>query len=91
MKLEDIAKHELIGLMTTITESTNKSQKGIKGKIIDETKHTIKIQTKNGTKTIQKKNITIEIEVENKKIRINGKVIEGKPEERVKGVKKWKM
>ncbi|MBT4151278.1 ribonuclease P, partial [Candidatus Woesearchaeota archaeon] len=35
--------HELIGEEIVVVDATNPSLKGIKGKIIDETKHTLKI------------------------------------------------
>ncbi|MGL4669145.1 MAG: ribonuclease P protein component 1 [Methanobacteriaceae archaeon] len=39
----NIFRHELIGLYVKVIESSNKSLIGIKGKVIDETKKTIKI------------------------------------------------
>lgn len=72
-------RKELIGKKIKIIESKNKTNKGIKGKVIDETKNTITIDDKK----FIKKNITFEID---------GKIIEGKdimfrPEERIKKVK----
>lgn len=83
-KIKDVIRHELIGIKTEIVESTNKSQEGLTGTIVDETKHTIKIQTKNGEKTIQKKNVTIQVKFEEKTIKIKGEMLEGRPEERIK-------
>jgi ribonuclease P protein subunit POP4 len=81
---KDVARQELIGKNAKITESTNKTQNGINGKIINETKNTITIETKKGNKIIQKNNITIDIKTDNKIIRIKGKKIEGRPEDRIK-------
>ena len=79
-KLKDIIRDELMGLKTEIIDSENKSNIGIKGKIIDETKHTIIIQAKGKRKRLFKNNITLKI---NKQV-INGKLLLGKPKERIK-------
>jgi len=47
MKLtpHNIIHHELIGLDTEVVDSTNSSLTGIRGKIVDETKHMFIIET----------------------------------------------
>jgi len=77
-------KGEFIGRTIKITDSKNKTNEGIEGKIIDETKNTITIQTKNGRKKLIKTNITFTMEINNQKITINGKEIQAAPEERIK-------
>lgn len=47
----------MIGAHVHITKAKNKSIVGIQGTIIDESKHTIKINTQHGTKTIIKEHI----------------------------------
>ena len=42
----------MIGSKIKIIESKNKTLIGLKGKIIDQTKNTIKLETKEGTKKI---------------------------------------
>lgn len=69
-----------IGEETIITDSANETLIGIKGRIIDETKHTFKIQTKEKIKTVLKKNSTFKIR--NKEIK--GETIEKKPQDRIK-------
>ena len=54
-KPTNIIKHELIGLTVKVTKSKNKNVVGIQGKIIDETRETIKIRTTIGEKIIIKK------------------------------------
>jgi RNase P/RNase MRP subunit p29 len=71
---------ELIGLDAEVIGSQNKANTGIKGKITDETRNTLKI----GGKTILKKDVTIEIEKDGKKITIEGKKLTKNPEERIK-------
>lgn len=75
-----VKRGELAGKHATVTESANKSEIGISGKITDETRSTITIRTKKGDKRIIKRNATIEI----CGIRIRGAEIEMAPEERVK-------
>jgi len=71
---------ELIGSEAEITKSKNKSLVGIKGKIIDETKNTIKIKTKNQEKMILKNHVTIKIDGNE----IKGEKLLGRPEDRIK-------
>ncbi len=53
---KNLVRHELISLKVKIKESTNPSQVGIEGKVIDETFKTLKIETKKREKTIPKEN-----------------------------------
>ncbi|MBW2996073.1 ribonuclease P protein subunit [Candidatus Woesearchaeota archaeon] len=80
LNVKDIAKREIIGLETEIIDSKNKSNIGIKGKIIDETKSTIIIKDKKAKKRLLKNNITLKIN----NITIKGKLLQGKPKERIK-------
>ena len=80
LNVKDIAKREIIGLETEIIDSKNKSNIGIKGKIIDETKSTIIIKDKKAKKRLLKNNIILKIN----NITIKGKILQGKPKERIK-------
>ena len=73
---EKLFKENLIGKYAKIETKTNKFE----GKIFLETKNTIKIETKNGKKTIIKKNATITI---NDK-QIKGEKITKRTEDRIK-------
>ncbi|MBT6774554.1 ribonuclease P protein subunit [Candidatus Woesearchaeota archaeon] len=75
--------HELIGEKIEIIRSKNNSNVGIKGKVIDETKMTLKIKWGEKVKTLLKNNITFKI-VRNEQI-IIGQEIMKRPEERIKG------
>jgi ribonuclease P protein subunit POP4 len=70
----------LIGKIAEITDAKNRSLVGIKGKIIDETKNTITIETEKKEKKIIKNQVTIKI---NEKV-IEGKKITKRIEERLK-------
>ena len=45
---QNLIHHELIGLEAEVIYSTNNTQIGIKGKVIDETKNTMKIEMDSG-------------------------------------------
>lgn len=68
----NIASHELIGLHTEITWSSNSQIIGLNGTIKDETKSMIMIGTKNGTKMIAKSNNDWKFTIDNKEIILNG-------------------
>ena len=51
---QNILRHELIGLHITVEQSPNKYDEGISGVIIDETRNTLRINTGNGIKCLEK-------------------------------------
>lgn len=51
---ENITRHELIGLETSIVKSDNPQVIGLHGKIIDETKSMFTIETSTGVKHMSK-------------------------------------
>lgn len=82
----NLIRHELIGLDVRIVKSTDPTQKGLKGKIIDETYNTFKIETKEGKeKIIPKKNSTFVFTLSSgEKIEVEGRLLVGRPEDRIK-------
>jgi len=84
MKTKDILRHELIGLEIKVTDSENKDNIGISGKIIDETKETVVIEHENKKKSLFKKNIKFETKVNNQTIIVNGKKLQNKSFKRIK-------
>lgn len=83
MNAKDLIRHELIGLDIEVVKAKNTSLIGIKGKIIDETKNTITIQNKK-MKKILKDQAVFNIKVENKVFQVDGKLLVGRPEDRIK-------
>ncbi len=71
---------EIIGKTIKVVESKNKSNVGMEGKVIDETKKTILVKTKKGQKKLLKSNITIMINHQ----KIKGQQLMKRPEERIK-------
>lgn len=84
MKIKNVTKYELIGLDIKIVRSKNKDLLGLKGRIIDETKNMLIIQSNNQIKKIIKDQITLELKMNNKLMQIDGKLLVGRSEERIK-------
>ncbi|MBD3312086.1 ribonuclease P protein subunit [archaeon] len=75
-----VKKLNLIGKKVKIVSAANKALKGIKGRIIDETKNTLTIETEDKIKKVLKKEVKLRI---NTAI-IDGEELIGRPEERLK-------
>lgn len=88
---KNIVLHELIGLQAEVIDTKEKSQKGIKGKVIDETKNMLIIQTKDGEKKIPKKISRFKFIADKTIFIVNGQEIAFRPYERLeKGLKYYK-
>lgn len=83
---QNIFRHELVGLTVEVAESTHSGYKGIKGKVVDETKNTIKIEDEKGKEKIIPKKVAIfHFKLpDGRKVEINGKIIAVRPEIRIK-------
>jgi len=81
---KDVIKSELIGTTIKIVDSKNPSLIGKEGKIVDETKNSFKIAHKNKIKVILKDQIIFEIKINGQAIKVDGKSLVGRPEDRVK-------
>lgn len=83
MTRKRIFLYELIGKEVIVIDSPNSSIKGIMGKVIDETKETLKIRTSNNKEvTLLKKAITFKLLRDG--VIIHGKEITTRPEDRLK-------
>ena len=82
---QNLVRHELIGLEIEIKESKNPSQVGLKGRVIGETYSMLEIETAKGEKNIPK-DITIFIFTlpNGTKVQVDGKLLIGRPEDRIK-------
>ncbi|MCL2687667.1 MAG: ribonuclease P protein component 1 [Methanobrevibacter sp.] len=81
----NIFYHELIGLYCEVVKSSNDFLIGISGKIIDETKKTISIETDNGIKMIPKNVSIFHFLLPNEEwVEIDGKILVNRPEDRIK-------
>ncbi|MDD5332045.1 MAG: ribonuclease P protein subunit [Candidatus Nanoarchaeia archaeon] len=90
MSLKDILKKELIGLEIEVTASNNKSLIGKSGKIIDETKQTITIQSKNKKIKLIKSQIKMKTKYNNQTVEIDGNLLVNRPEDRIKKIRSLK-
>ncbi|MFQ5476211.1 MAG: ribonuclease P protein component 1 [Nitrosopumilus sp.] len=83
--MNNITSHELIGLHTEITQSSNPQIIGLNGRIVDETKSMFKINTENGTKSIAKSENSWKFSIEDNDIVIDGSKITKRPFDRIGG------
>jgi len=83
---QNIFRHELIGLSVLITESSNSDLIGIKGKVVDETKNTIKIEKINGDEVLIPKNVATFhfILKDGNVVELEGRILMARPEDRIK-------
>ena len=72
---DNIASHELIGLDTKITASSNSQFIGLNGTIIDETKSMFKISTPLGIKLIPKEINEWKFSIGEHQVTLDGKTI----------------
>jgi len=81
----EILQEEFIGLEAKILESENPSYVGISGTVIDETRNTLVLLHSNGRKVILKELSVFHFRLPDGTIvKIDGKAIVGRPEDRVK-------
>jgi ribonuclease P protein subunit POP4 len=81
---ENITRHELIGLDTRISKVSNRSQKTIEGKIVDETRNTVTLRHRGADKTIAKGEASFIFNLDGTFLEVEGKTLIGRPEDRVK-------
>ena len=85
IKPENILRHELIGLKTIIARSSNTFLVGISGRIIDETRNTVKLNTGKGVKVIPKGAAVFRFGLSDGSIvEVEGAKLVGRPENRMK-------
>ncbi|MGM0770632.1 MAG: ribonuclease P protein component 1 [Halobacteriota archaeon] len=90
--------HELIGLVTEIIESTNPTLYNIKGKVVDESRNMLVIETEDmNEKKVPKMGSTFIFHLpshsadQDQRVKINGKLLLSQPENRVKNIRKIRM
>ncbi len=83
---QNLVRHELIGLKVKVENSSDPTQKGISGRVIDETYNTLKIETKDGSeKTVIKENCIFVFTLPNKtKVQVDGTLLVSRLEDRIK-------
>ena len=87
---KNILKHELIGLEASIITSNDQSLLNLTGRIVDETRNLIKMETNKGIKKVPKNIIRLRLILPNKEmVNIQGSLLVGRPEDRIK--KRWRF
>ncbi|MHA2395330.1 MAG: ribonuclease P protein component 1 [Candidatus Thorarchaeota archaeon] len=87
MKLtpQNIVKHELVGLSTHIVESKDPNHVCRKGVILGESKEMIQLSTETGTVSVPKGICVFDMTLpDDTVVRINGGLLRGRPEDRMK-------
>ena len=92
MKIQpaDIVRSELIGLEAEVTQASNESLIGLRGLIIDETKNTLSIEREGVEKKVIKSQVMLNILFDGQTFQIDGKVLVGRPEDRLKKIRRLK-
>jgi len=81
----NILKREFIGIESTISQSSHFDYIGLHGKIIDETKNTFTILHKSKPKNIIKNSAIFRFKFyDGQTVEINGNLLVGRPEDRLK-------
>ena len=81
----EIVQHEFIGLMAKVVNSTNPCNVGIKGRVIDETRNTFVLLHDGVEKRIIKETSVFHfIYPDGTVVEIDGKLLVGRPEDRIK-------
>ena len=86
---KNIVLCELIGMKVKVVKHKDKKQKGINGKVIDETKNTLVINSSNGIRRIIKANAVFRFYVGKKSFLVDGNEINFRPEERIEKAMKY--
>ena len=74
--IDNIAVHEMIGLKTVISASSNSQITGLTGTIVDETKSMFTIKTEKGVKIIPKKQNTWKVFSDGEEFTFSGDLLE---------------
>jgi ribonuclease P protein subunit POP4 len=90
--------HELIGLVTEIIGSTNPKLNNIKGRVVDESRNMLVIETEDmEEKMVPKQGTTFLFHLpshsadQDQRVKIDGKLLLSQPENRVKNIRKIRM
>ncbi len=81
---QNVLRHELIGLDVLVSGAANPLHKGISGRIVDETKNMLAIQTGRGIRRIPKMHSTFRVRLPGSElVEIDGSVMVLAPERRI--------
>jgi ribonuclease P protein subunit POP4 len=88
----NILRHELIGLPVEVVHASNPAQQGIAGRIVDETRNMVVIETSRGTKKIEKAHATFRLTVpDGTVVDVSGSALVSQPEKRITKASKTRV
>ena len=87
----NLVRHELTGLEVKVVESTNPSQAGLSGKVVDESRNILTIETPKGVRNLPKQDCTFSFHIPSGEwVRVDGRLLLARPEDRIKKkLSKW--
>ncbi len=81
---QNVLRHELIGLDILVSGAANPKQRGLSGRVIDETKNLLVIETPKGVRRIPKVHSTFVVRLPGREtVEIDGSVMVLAPEKRI--------
>jgi len=81
---QNILAHELIGLDVLVAAASNPSHRGISGRIVDETKNMLAIETTYGIRKVPKQHSIFRLSLpDNRIVEIDGSAVMLAPEKRI--------
>ncbi|HDR53512.1 MAG TPA: ribonuclease P protein component 1 [archaeon] len=95
MTSRDILADELIGLRASVATCTDPGKAGLRGKIVDETKNLLILETEKGEKRVPKAESVFVFDYKGKKVKVDGRLLVSRPEDRIKKasglLRKWRF
>jgi len=81
---ENILRHELLGLPVEVVRAANPAQTGIAGRIVDETRNMLVIETSRGAKRVEKAHATFRLTLPGGTVvDVSGSALVSQPEKRI--------
>jgi len=95
LRPESIARHELIGLQVIVKSSTNPCLEDLSGRVVDESRNILLLETERGLKRIPKGGTSLIFALPTgQKVWVDGSILISRPENRINKrmpKKRWKL
>jgi ribonuclease P protein subunit POP4 len=82
-RAHEILHHELIGLEAEVLEDSNPSNVGVRGTVVDESLNTVVIGDER-ERRVAKKDAVFKFTLNGEVVKVEGRALQGRPEDRVK-------
>ncbi len=84
LRPSNLIRHELIGLEVEVLESTDPGLRGLRGRVVDETKNMLRVRVGGKIKSIPKSIVYLKfILPEGEEVKVEGRRLVARPEDRV--------